>query len=124
MAVGRPGRGGHHRRVPLTRRLVTPGLRLPAYGRARPQHDFEGNRMRRTLVTAIALALAGTAPVLAAEAGITMPVAAPEVKDATTQLPRNVRPTHYDIAVTPDASTLTFKGHVAIALDVLEPTDA
>ncbi|GAB3089747.1 M1 family metallopeptidase [Lysobacter terrae] len=78
--------------------------------------------MRRTLVTAIALALAGTAPVLAAEAGITAPITAPEVKDATTQLPRNVRPAHYDIAVTPDAQSLTFKGHVSITLDVLEPT--
>ena len=78
--------------------------------------------MRRTLVTAIALALAGTAPVLAAEAGLTAPISAPEVKDATTQLPRSVRPTHYDIAVTPDAQSLTFKGHVAISLDVLEPT--
>jgi aminopeptidase N len=77
--------------------------------------------MRRTLVTAIALALAGTAPVLASAAPAAA-VAAPEVKDATTQLPRNVRPTHYDVAVTPDARTLTFKGHVAIALDVLEPT--
>ncbi|MFC5570656.1 M1 family metallopeptidase [Lysobacter yangpyeongensis] len=78
--------------------------------------------MRRSLVTAIALALAGTAPVLAAEAGITAPIAAPEVKDATTQLPRSVRPAHYDIAVTPDAQSLTFRGHVAITLDVLEPT--
>ena len=76
--------------------------------------------MRRTLVTAIALALAGTGSVMAAAP---QPHAnAPEVANATTQLPRNVRPSHYDIAVTPDAHSLTFKGHVAITLDVLEAT--
>jgi len=79
--------------------------------------------MRRTLVTAIALALAGTGPVLAAQQK-TAPVSAPEVKDATTQLPRTVRPTHYDIAVVPDAQALRFDGHVAITLDVLAPTQS
>ncbi len=74
--------------------------------------------MRRTLVTAIALALAGlTSPILAAQT----PHAAPDV-EATTQLPRNVRPMHYDVAVVPHAESLTFDGHVAITLDVLEPT--
>ncbi|HJW45544.1 MAG TPA: M1 family metallopeptidase [Lysobacter sp.] len=74
--------------------------------------------MRRTLVTAIALALAGvTSPILAAQT----PHAAPVV-EATTQLPRNVRPVHYDVAVVPHAESLTFDGHVAITLDVLTPT--
>jgi len=40
----------------------------------------------------------------------------------TTQLPRTVRPTHYDIGITPDTAHLRFDGKVAIAIDVLEPT--
>ena len=77
---------------------------------------LRGHRMRRTLVTAIALALAGvTSPILAAQT----PHAAPVV-EATTQLPRNVRPMHYDVAVVPHAESLTFDGHVAITLDVLD----
>jgi puromycin-sensitive aminopeptidase len=42
----------------------------------------------------------------------------------TTQLPRNVRPTHYEIALTPDAQAMTFDGKVTISIDVLEPTAA
>jgi aminopeptidase N len=40
----------------------------------------------------------------------------------TTQLPRSVRPTHYDVALAPDAKALTFIGKVTITLDVIEPT--
>src|SRR4249919_4364427 len=88
---------------------------------ARAHH--KGHCMRRTLVTAIALALAGTGSVLAAPAPAAASMTtAPEVKDATTQLPRTVRPVHYDVAVVPHAGTMTFDGHVAIMLDVLEPT--
>ncbi|HEV7502122.1 MAG TPA: M1 family peptidase, partial [Vicinamibacteria bacterium] len=50
------------------------------------------------------------------------PTAPAARSEATTQLPRGVRPTHYDVAVTPDAGALTFKGKVAIAIDVLAPT--
>jgi aminopeptidase N len=39
-----------------------------------------------------------------------------------TQLPRTVRPTHYDVAIEPDAAALAFKGTVAISIDVLKPT--
>ena len=78
--------------------------------------------MRRTLVTAVALALAGTGSALAMQSRADAPLAAPEVKNATTQLPRTVRPVHYDIAVVPHAQSLSFTGQVAIALDVLEPT--
>ncbi len=87
--------------------------------------------MRRTaLVPAIALALtvvaAGctpatpNAPSAAADAS-----AAAAGTDAlpTTQLPRNVRPTHYAIEVVPHADKLTFDGKVAIDIEVLEPTD-
>ena len=39
-----------------------------------------------------------------------------------TELPRGVRPTHYDIALTPNAQALTFTGQAAITLEVLQPT--
>jgi len=73
--------------------------------------------MRRYLVSAIALALAGVsmAP-LAATAK-----AAP-AREATTQLPRGVVPTHYDVAIVPHADKLTFDGKVTITLNVLKPT--
>ena len=77
--------------------------------------------MRRLLVSAIAIALAGAT--LDAAAQSAAPNAAPPVVDATTQLPRNVRPTHYTIAVVPHADKMTFDGKISIAVDVLEPTD-
>ena len=40
----------------------------------------------------------------------------------TTQLPRTVVPSHYDVAFTPDAANLTFTGSVRITVEVLEPT--
>ena len=52
-------------------------------------------------------------------------VAAPAAAAAgltTTQLPRTARPTHYDLAVVPDAEAMAFRGEVKIAVDVLEPT--
>ncbi len=41
-----------------------------------------------------------------------------------TQLPRLVRPTHYNVTIEPDAAALTFRGDVAIALDVLAPVQS
>jgi aminopeptidase N len=75
--------------------------------------------MRRILFSAIALALAG-----ASMSGI---AAAPSAATSaevigTTQLPRNVRPTHYDVTVTPHADSLTFDGKVTVAIDVIKPT--
>jgi aminopeptidase N len=49
-------------------------------------------------------------------------LAAPPAAEVTTQLPRDVRPTHYEIVATPDAASLTFQGKVLISLEVLEPT--
>ncbi len=75
--------------------------------------------MRRTLISAAILALAGIT---------TLPVAAsPQAAKAelvTTQLPRTVRPTHYDVAITPDAKASTFAGKVSIKIDVLAPTSS
>ena len=53
--------------------------------------------------------LAGTAPMVLAQA----PAAPRRPRCATTQLPRNVRPTHYDVAVVPHAESLTLRrqGH-------------
>ena len=50
--------------------------------------------------------------------------AAPSARVATTQLPRNVVPRHYDVSVAPDAAALTFTGTARIAIEVLEPTAA
>ena len=81
--------------------------------------------MRRILATSIATALAlssVSAPSLAQTTAQAAP--APAVTDATTQLPRDVRPTHYQVAVIPHADKLTFNGTVAITLEVLAPTDS
>ncbi|MDR6938237.1 M1 family metallopeptidase [Luteibacter sp. 3190] len=72
--------------------------------------------MRKSLVSAIAFALAGfSLATVAAPANDTAEL-------ATTQLPRTVRPTHYDVAVVPHADKLAFDGKVSIAIDVLQPT--
>jgi aminopeptidase N len=39
-----------------------------------------------------------------------------------TQLPRTVRPLHYDVALAPDPQALRFDAQVAIAIEVLQPT--
>ena len=76
--------------------------------------------MRRTLVTAVALALASiSAASTAAPAAPTTPMAHAET---TTQLPRNVVPTHYDVAITPDVAKLTLAGKATITVQVLEAT--
>jgi len=79
--------------------------------------------MRRTLVTAIALALCSAAPDASAQTAAQRSRAAnPPMLEATTQLPRNVKPSHYAIEVTPHADRMAFDGKVRISLDVLEPT--
>ena len=73
--------------------------------------------MRRYLVSAIALALAGVSM-----APLAATAKAPPMREATTQLPRGVVPTHYDVAVVPHADKLSFDGQVTITLNVLKPT--
>ena len=75
-----------------------------------------------TFISFAALALAGTAlgPVPAL-AQTTVTTAA---TDVPTDLPRTARPSHYAIAITPDAAAMTFDGSVAVDLEVLEQTDA
>ncbi|HEY9130152.1 MAG TPA: M1 family metallopeptidase [Dyella sp.] len=76
--------------------------------------------MRRSyLVSAIVLALASASSFPA----VAQP-AVPAVEQATTQLPRTVRPTHYDVAVAPHADALSFDGKVTVTVDVLESTSS
>lgn len=76
--------------------------------------------MRRILTTAIALALAGVGSAALAQPAAVAPAAVPAA--VTTQLPRDVRPTNYDIEVTPHAERMAFDGKVRINVDVLAPT--
>lgn len=77
--------------------------------------------MRRYLVSAIALALASASvSVMAAT-----PAASADTNQlVTTQLPRNVRPTHYDVAVVPHADKMTFDGQVTVSIQVLKTTNS
>ena len=45
------------------------------------------------------------------------------VETVTTQLPRTVRPSHYDVTIRPDSETMTFSGETAIDVQVVEATD-
>jgi len=89
-----------------------------------PDHDDQGPSMRRNLVTlAITFALCGATATVAAQTPAQLSRAArPPAVEATTQLPRNVRPAHYAIEVTPHANKLAFDGKVRIDVDVLQPT--
>lgn len=77
--------------------------------------------MRRILVSAVALAIAG-ACTHAPAAPAVQKADSPMTAATTTQLPRNVRPLHYDVAITPHADALTLDGRVTITLEVLEAT--
>ena len=63
--------------------------------------------MRRILASAIALALSTGSFAAAAQSAAAQPVSA-SMDAVTTQLPRNVRPSHYTIEVTPHAEAMTF----------------
>jgi aminopeptidase N len=77
--------------------------------------------MKRSLISAAVLALIGitTYPVAAkpAPAATSAQRALP-----TTQLPREVSPTHYALILTPDAANSTFAGKAAISITVKAPT--
>jgi aminopeptidase N len=77
--------------------------------------------MHRSLISAaVALAFAGT-PALQVHAA---PGAAKAGLEATTQLPRGVIPSHYEIALTPDAAAGSFRGKATITLTVTKATDS
>jgi aminopeptidase N len=74
--------------------------------------------MHRSLISA-AVALAFALPTLQVHAA---PAAAKASVEATTQLPRGVIPSHYDIALTPDAAAGSFSGKATITLTVTKST--
>lgn len=76
--------------------------------------------MRSYLVTAIALALAGSS----ATAMASTPAVASSSEQATTQLPRTVRPSHYDVSITPHAQAMNFDGQATVTLEILKPTNS
>ncbi|HTV84441.1 MAG TPA: M1 family metallopeptidase [Dyella sp.] len=73
--------------------------------------------MRTMLFSAMVLAFAGVAA-----SGAAMAQTASAEVIGTTQLPRNVRPTHYDVTVTPHVDALNFDGKVTVTIDVLKPS--
>jgi len=75
--------------------------------------------VRKSLVSAIALALAVSAGSLLA---VPVPAAAAASSATPTQLPRNVRPLHYAVGITPHADKLNFDGHVTVDVQVLAPS--
>ena len=81
--------------------------------------------MRRLLSSAAAavLVLAAGSALAATAAPAPAPTkSAITAATVTTQLPRGVVPTHYDLAFTPDADALTFTASVRIDIDVAAPT--
>lgn len=76
--------------------------------------------MHRSLISA-AVALAFALPALQVHAA---PAAAKASVEATTQLPRGVIPSHYDIALMPDAAAGSFSGKATITLTVTKATDS
>jgi len=84
--------------------------------------------MHRSLISAaVALALAAF-PALHAQAAPASAKAATPTKAAgletTSQLPRGVAPSHYDISLTPDAAAGTFAAKATITLNVASATDS
>jgi aminopeptidase N len=76
----------------------------------------------RRLLSSAAVAVILLAAGSAIAAPTTKPAASPTFNSVTTQLPRNVRPSHYDVAFTPDADKMSFTASVKIAIEVVEPT--
>ena len=81
--------------------------------------------MQRSLISAAVLSLTLAGPfqqAVAAPRAAASPVAGADTGQ-TTQLPRGVRPTHYDVAITPDAASSSFAATVTIAIEVQKATD-
>lgn len=81
--------------------------------------------MRHTLSAAIALALCTASLSVAAQSAASSPAAVTtQSAEVTTQLPRNARPSHYAVEITPHAEKMTFDGKVKIEVEVLEATSS
>ncbi|MEO6389150.1 MAG: M1 family aminopeptidase [Croceibacterium sp.] len=68
------------------------------------------------------LMLAGCAAVPGATSSVPPFTLAPLPASVPSDLPRNARPLHYAIDVTPDAQSMRFTGSTAIDVEVVEPT--
>jgi aminopeptidase N len=80
--------------------------------------------MHRSLISvAVALALAAI-PALHANAAPVKAAAATGAAETTTQLPRGVIPTHYQISLTPDAVAGKFAARAVITINVAKATDS
>jgi len=80
--------------------------------------------MHRSLLSAaVALALAAM-PALHAQAAPAKSNASAAVQEATSQLPRGVIPSHYDISLTPDPAAGSFSAKAAIAINVTKATNS
>jgi aminopeptidase N len=79
--------------------------------------------MQRSLISAAVLTLTLAASI--APTALAAPAAARTgaATEQTSQLPRGVRPSHYDVAIVPDAARASFSATVAIAISVDKATD-
>ncbi len=68
------------------------------------------------------LSLLPASLILALALPVSPPTATVAAPQTTTQLPRNARPSHYDLSLTPDSDHMRFKGHAGIDVDVLSST--
>jgi aminopeptidase N len=78
--------------------------------------------MKRALISTAICALAtwSSLPSLAAESASANKHIQLDFSKVTTQLPRGVRPVHYDVSLTPNAKDASFSGKVAISLHLLQ----
>jgi aminopeptidase N len=79
--------------------------------------------MHRSLISA-AVALALAALPLQQAAAAPKAAAAAAAKEATTQLPRGVVPSHYEISLTPDAANSRFTARAAITVNITKATSS
>ncbi|WP_232495885.1 M1 family metallopeptidase [Novosphingobium kaempferiae] len=79
-------------------------------------------RAALALLAGVALPLSASAQDAGQGTGASSTTKGATADTVTTQLPRSVRPSHYDITVTPDAQAMTFAGKAAITVDVVEAT--
>jgi aminopeptidase N len=81
--------------------------------------------MQRSLISAAVILALAALPIVHASAAPTRAHAgAAAAVDTTTQLPRNVIPTHYQISLTPDAATASFGARAVVTINVTKATDS
>ncbi|MBY0572937.1 MAG: M1 family metallopeptidase [Undibacterium sp.] len=78
--------------------------------------------MKRSIISLAILAMTGITAIPSI-AGPSNKAPTIDYSKVTTQLPRHVRPSHYDVSLIPNAKAGTFQGKVNIKIDVLKATD-